>query len=425
MDVRKVAAVVRREFVERVRTKWFIISTVLGPVFLIGITVLPAVMAARGSGSSITVVDEGTGSFASHLATQLSSGDRFQARVITTSEANARATVDSLTRLVQTKQLDGYVAVSPAAIESGQFEYRGRNVASITNMAVLESTLRQAVTTERLTRRGIDAGLVQEAQQRIHLDMKRITRQGATGETGEATFFLAYIVGFILYMAIFLYSVNVMRSVIDEKQTRIIEVLVSSLKPFELMLGKVIGVGSVGLFQMAIWGISAFALVSYGTVLFGVLHISPQQAAQVQFPVIGIGMVAIVLTYFLFGYIIYSALFAVVGASVNTESEAQQAQMPVTMLLVVAIIMFPMILNDPGGKLAVAMGIIPFFSPIIMPIRATASEVPPGELAISIAVLVLSTFAVVWLASRIYRVGILMYGKRPGLKEMIRWARES
>ncbi len=131
------------------------------------------------------MVDEGTGSFASHLATQLSSGDRFQATVTRTSEANARATVDSLTRLVQAKQLDGYVAVSPAAIESGQFEYRGRNVASITNMAVLEGTLRQAVTTERLTRRGIDAGLVQEAQQRIHLDKKRITRQGATGETGR------------------------------------------------------------------------------------------------------------------------------------------------------------------------------------------------------------------------------------------------
>lgn len=425
MDVRKVAAVVRREFVERVRTKWFIISTVLGPVFLLGITILPALLAARGSGSNIAVVDEGAGGFAAHLATQLATGNRFQATVVTADAGNTQATLDSLTRLVQAKQLDGYVAVSPATIESGQFEYRGRNVASITNMAVLESTLRQAVTTERLTRRGIDAGLVQEAQQRIHLDKKRITRQGATGETGEATFFLAYLVGFILYMAIFLYSVNVMRSVIEEKQTRIIEVLVSSLRPFELMLGKVIGVGSVGLFQMAIWGISAFALVAYGQALFGFLHVSPEQAAQVQFPVIGLGMVAMVLTYFLFGYIIYSALFAVVGASVNTESEAQQAQMPVTMLLVVAIIMFPMILNDPGGTLAVAMGIIPFFSPIIMPIRATASEVPPGELALSLAVLVASTFAVVWLASRIYRVGILMYGKRPTLKEMIRWARAS
>lgn len=425
MDVRKIAAVVRREFVERVRTKWFIISTVLGPVFLIGITVLPAVLATRGSGSSIAVVDAGTGGFARRLATQLGTGGRFQATVVTTSAGGAEAAADSLTRLVQAKQLDGYLTVSPQAIESGQFEYRGRNVASITNMAVLETSLRQAVTMERLTRRGIDAGLVQEAQQRIHLGTKRITKTGATGETGMATYFLAYVVGIVLYMAIFLYGVNVMRSVIEEKQTRIIEVLVSSLRPFELLLGKVIGVGGVGLFQMAIWGITSFMLVSYGQVLFGFLHISPEQASQVQMPVIGIGLVLLVLAYFLFGYLIYSALFAVVGASVTTEAEAQQAQMPVTMLLVVAIIMFPMVLSDPGGKMAVAMGIIPFFSPIIMPIRYTASEVPPGELAVSLAVLVASTFAVVWLASRVYRVGILMYGKRPSLKEMIRWARES
>jgi ABC-2 type transport system permease protein len=425
VDVRKVAAVVRREFLERVRTKWFIISTVLGPVFLIGITVLPAVLATRAGGANIAVVDEGSGGFALRLATQLGTGNRFQATVVPASAASAQAVSDSLTRLVQGKLLDGFLMVSPAAIESGQFEYRGRNVASIQNMAMLEGSLRQAVTMERLTRRGIDPALVQEAQQRIQLGTKRITKTGATGETGEATFFLAYIVGFILYMAIFLYGVNVMRSVIEEKQTRIIEVLVSSLRPFELMLGKVIGVGGVGLFQMAIWGTTAFLLVSYGQALFGFLHISPEQASQVQMPVIGIGLVLLILAYFLFGYIIYSALFAVVGASVTTESEAQQAQMPVTMLLVVAIVMFPMILADPGGKMAVAMGIIPFFSPIIMPIRYTASEVPPGEVAVSLAVLVVSTFVVVWLASRIYRVGILMYGKRPSIKEMIRWARES
>ena len=425
MNAHKVAAVVRREFIERVRNKWFIISTVLGPIFLLGITILPAVLAARGSGSHIAVVDEGTGSFAGRLATQLGSGGRYEVSVVPADGGRSAAVADSLTREVQAKLLDGYLIASTATIESGQFEYRGRNVASIQNMAILEGALRQAVTMERLTRRGIDPGLVQEAQQRIHLDTKRITKQGATGETGAATFFLSYLVGFVLYMAIFLYGVNVMRSVIEEKQTRIIEVLVSSLRPFELMLGKVIGVGGVGLFQMTIWGVTALLLLSYGSALFGVLHISPEQAAQVQLPHIGIGLVLVVLAYFLFGYIIYSALFAVVGASVSTEAEAQQAQMPVTMLLVVAIVLFPMVLSDPSGRAAVILGLIPFFSPIIMPIRYTASEVPPTELALSLAVLVASTVVVVWLAARIYRVGILMYGKRPDLREMLRWARES
>jgi ABC-2 type transport system permease protein len=426
MDVRKVAAVVRREFVERVRTKWFIISTVLGPVFLIGVTILPAMLATRGGGARIAVVDAGSGGFASRLLAQLGTDGRFSVSVVAAG-AGGPAVLDSLTREVQAKRLDGFLEVSPAAVESGRFEYQGRNVASIRDMGMLQQSLRQAVTMERLTQHGIDPGLVQEAQQHIDLGTKRITRQGATRESGEATFFLAYIVGIILYMAILLYGMNVMRSVIEEKRTRIIEVLVSSLRPFELMLGKVIGVGGVGLFQMAIWGVSAALLVSYGSVLFGALHISPEQAAQaqVQMPAIGIGLVLLVLAYFLFGYLIYSALYAVIGASVNTEAEAQQAQMPVTMLLVVAIILLMPIINDPGGSMAVTMGLVPFFSPIIMPIRLTASEVPGSEVALSLAVLAASTVVVVWIAARIYRVGILMYGKRPNARELLRWARQS
>jgi ABC-2 type transport system permease protein len=426
MHVHKVWAVVRREFIERVRTKWFIISTVLGPVFLIAVSVLPAVLATQGSGPrTIAIVDEGSGGLAERVVTQFGTGNKFIVSLVKVDERSLNSALDTLTSAVQSKRLDGFLLLKPATLETGKFEYRGRNVASIRDMQMLEIALRQTVVIERLTRRGIDPAVVEEAQARIQVETKRITKRGATGETGEATFILAYFVGFVLYMMIFLYAVNVMRSVIEEKQTRIIEVLVSSMRPFELMLGKVIGVGGVGLFQCAIWGASALVLLAYGQALFGLLHITPEQAAAVKFPVIGAGFVVVTLVYFLFGYVIYSALFAVVGASVNTEAEAQQAQMPVTMLLVMAIIMFPAILQEPGGKLAVAMGMIPFFSPIIMPIRSAASEVPPMEVALSLAILVLSTFATVWIAARIYRVGILMYGKRPSVREMIRWARET
>ena len=422
----KIWAVVRREFLERVRTKWFIISTVLGPVFMIGITVLPAVLASSGGGPrAVAVVDEGSGEFAARLVTQLGTGNRFTATRVSADGPRASEVLDSLTRTVQAKTLDGFLIVGPSAVESGIVEYRGRNVSSLRDMALLEGVLRQVVVVERLTRRGIDPAVVQEAQERIDFRTSRITKRGATAETGEATFFLAYFVGFVLYMAIFLYSVNVMRSVIDEKQTRIIEVLVSSLKPFQLMFGKVIGVGGVGLFQFSIWGATAALLFRYRQAVFSAIGVSSEQAAAVQMPVVGGALVVLILLYFLFGYVLYSALFAVVGASVNTESEAQQAQMPVTMLLVAAIIMFPVVLNEPSGKLAMVMGLIPFFSPIIMPIRYAASEVPLGEVVLSLAVLALSTLAIVWLASRIYRVGILMYGKRPSVREMLRWAKES
>jgi len=423
--MRKVWAVVRREFLERVRTRWFLISTVLGPVFMIAITVLPTVLAARSGGTrSVAVVDQAGGSLGERLVAQLGTGNRFDAALVRVDSGSASSAQDSLTRLVRLKHLDGFLVVTPATVESGSAEYRGRNVSSLRDMALIESVIRQVVVVERLTRSGIDPALVQEAQSRIDLHTLRITKGGATGETGEATFALAYIVGFVLYMAIFLYAVNVMRSVIDEKQTRIIEVLVSSMRPFQLMLGKVIGVGGVGLFQFLIWGGAAALLFRYRQAVFTVLGVPPEQAAQIQLPPIGGDLVLLVIACFVLGYVLYSALFAVVGASVNTEAEAQQAQMPVTMLLVAAIMVFPMVLNDPSGSTAVAMGLIPFFSPIILPIRFATSEIPIDEVALSLAILAVSTLAVVWIAGRIYRVGILMYGKRPTFAEMLRWARE-
>ena len=422
----KVWAVIRREFVERVRTKWFLISTILGPIFMIVVTVLPAVLAGTGGGARhIGLLDEGSGSLANRLVTQLETGNQFRVERVTTSESGAGAALQELTERVQSKSLDGFLVVSGAALESGKFEYRGRNVSSIRDNALLQAAVRQAVMMERLTQRGVDPGVVQESQARISVTTLRITKRGATGETGEATFFLAYVVGFVMYMAIFLYSVNVMRSVLEEKQTRIIEVLVSSLRPFQLLLGKVVGVGGVGLVQMGVWGVFAAAMIRYRAAVFAMFKVPAEQAAAIQLPAIASGMIILVLAYFLLGYLLYSAMFAVVGAVVSTDTEAQQAQMPVVMLLIPWILFFPAVLNDPAGRLWRVMGLVPFWSPIIMPIRFAASDVPAGELALSLAILAVTVIGVVWVAARIYRVGILMYGKRPGIGELFRWARQS
>jgi ABC-2 type transport system permease protein len=424
--VDKVWAVIRREFVERVRTKWFLISTVLGPIFMIAVTVLPAVLAGTSGGARhIALLDEESGTLADRLIAQLETGNQFRVDRVTTSEGGAAAAMQTLTERVQAKGIEGFLVVTGATLESGTLEYRGRNVSSIRDMALMGAAARQAVMMERLTRRGVDPGIVQESQARISLSTLRITKRGATGETGEATFFLAYVVGFVMYMAIFLYSVNVMRSVLEEKQTRIIEVLVSSLRPFQLLLGKVVGVGAVGLVQMGVWGVFAAAMIRYKAAVFSLFKVPAEQVAAIQLPAIGSGMVMLVLAYFLLGYLLYSAMFAVVGASVSTDAEAQQAQMPVVMLLIPGILVFPAVLNDPAGSLSSVMGLVPFWSPIIMPIRYAASDVPAGELLASLALLALVVVGVVWVAARIYRVGILMYGKRPGIAELVRWARQS
>jgi ABC-2 type transport system permease protein len=412
--------------VERVRTKWFLISTILGPVFMIGLMVLPALLTARAGGKSdVVLLDEGSSELAARLEFRLERTRRFSVTVVPSDPDRHGSAADSLTREVQSQRLDGFFAVSPSTVESGLVEYRGRNVSSLRDMGILESTLRAALVTERLTRRGVDPAVVQEAQERIRVRTARITRRGVSGESAEATFFLGYFVGLILYMVILLYGINVMRSVLEEKQTRIVEVLVSSLRPFQLMLGKVVGVGGVGLFQFSIWALAGYAMVRYRTPLLELLGMPATATSGFQLPSVNATLVLISATYFFLGYLLYSSLFAVVGASCNTDSEAQQAQQPVIMLLVVSLMIMFAVLQDPSGEVAWWASMIPFSSPIVMPIRVAASEVPAGQLALSVAAAIGGSLAVIWGSARIYRVGILMYGKRPGLRELLHWARQS
>ena len=421
----KVWAVIRREFVERVRSKWFLVSTILGPVFMIAVTVLPSLLATRsGRVNHIVLVDEGSDSFAQRLKTQLAGSGRFTVELLESGVDRDTAVRDSLTTEVRAEALDGFLTVSTATLESGTAEYRGRNVSSLRDMAVMEGALRQSVVTERLTRRGVDPGVVQEAQRGIDLKTLRVTKRGATGESGMVTFFLGYVVGLVLYMIILIYGINVMRSVLEEKQTRIIEVLVSSLRPFQLMLGKVVGVGGVGLFQFGIWTFTGYLMLHFRGQILGALHVPLEQISSFTFPAISGTLLAVVGAYFVLGYLLYAALFAVVGASVTADSEAQQAQQPVMMLLVFSLIVSFAALSDPSGQMAVVTSMIPVSSPIIMPVRVATSDVPTAQLALSLVIAAATVLLVVWLSARVYRIGILMYGKRPNLKELWRWARQ-
>ena len=422
----KVWAVIRREFVERVRSKWFLISTVLGPLFMIGVTVLPGLLMSRsGKVNHITLVSDSAGAFAQRLDAQLARSGRFTVQQLVVPAGRLAPVLDSLSDAVRGETLDGFLTVTAATVASGMAEYRGRNVSSLGDMQVLRAALQQSVVTERLSRRGVDPAVVQEAQQGVDLRTQRITKHGATGESGMVTFFLGYGVGIVLYMIILIYGINVMRSVLEEKQTRIIEVLVSSLRPFQLMLGKVVGVGAVGLFQFAIWGVTGWAVVHYRVAILGAFHVSAEQLSAFPMPSISGTLLAVVAAYFLLGFLLYSAMFAVVGASVTADSEAQQAQQPVMMLLVFSLIVSFAALNDPGGQMAVITSMVPFSSPIIMPVRVATSDVPAAQLTMSLLISAATSLVVVWLSARVYRIGILMYGKRPNLKELWRWARQS
>jgi len=279
---------------------------------------------------------------------------------------------------------------------------------------------------ERLRRDGVDPGVVGRAQIPVEMATVKIRDGKLTGESGEASFAMAYAIWLILYIAILLYGVQVLGAVVEEKASRIVEVLISSLRPFELLAGKVVGVGAVGLLQMAIWLAAGKVLLDNRAAVARLLGQSGEAAAAIgsfALPPVPAVTIAVSLTYFLLGYFLYAAMFAAVAATVNTEAEARQAQTPVVMLLLIPSLLMAGILNDPDGELAKTLSTVPFTSPIAMPVRWAAAPVTIDELVLSVAILVATVVGITWVAGRIFRVGILAYGKKPGLKELVRWVR--
>ena len=413
----KVWAVIRREFVERVRTKWFWVSAILGPVLFAGVIVFQIMQSVGGAVRHIAVVDSTSTGFGARVADVLSES-RFRATRVPVGPG----TVDSLTRLVEAKDLDGFLIVSDDLVGTGRAEYRASNL-SLQTIEELQRTLSRLVIKVRLESKGVNPSVVDWAQIRISLDQKKIARGRTTTENAGQSFVLAYVMAILLFMAILLYGVNVMSSVLEEKTTRIIEVLVSSLRPFQLMLGKVLGAGAVSFFQFVIWGVSARLLITLRGPIARALGADPVAAQGLQLPHIPFATIAVFLAFFLGGFLLYSSMFAAVGAMSSNEQEARQAQQPVTYLLMISYFSIIGLTNDPSSTFARTLSLVPFTSPIATPVRWTAGSMGTGELIASLAMLGIAIVGVTWVASRIYRVGILMTGKRPTMKELVRWVR--
>ena len=392
---------------------------------MVAILILPVLVATSGGRErSIAVVDLTTGGFGARLTEDLDHSQPIRASRVPSNVVDLESVADSLARLVGLKVYDGFLIVSDQALQDGEAEYRGTNVSSPRDMQILSRYVEESALTERLTRAGVDPGAVRRARVDVHIRTTKLTGVKGSAESGEGSFILAYAMWFVLYIAIIVYGVSVMGSVVEEKTSRVIEVLVSSVRPFQLLAGKITGVGAVGLFQMLIWGICGTILIDNQAHIMRLLHLA-QGAASPSLPHVSALTAAVFLTYFVLGYFLYAAMFAAVASMSSTEAEARQAQTPVVMLLVVPSVLMIGILNDPGGSLAKALGLIPFFSPIAMPVRWAATPISPGELTLSLGILAATLLLVTWTASRIYRVGILMYGKRPSLLELIRWVRMS
>jgi len=410
--------VARREFVERVRTRWFIVVTLLGPVLLAALIIVPALLAvdSMSKGVDIEILDHS----GEALGQELVGVAELEGSLLRVRLAVEGATEDGLRARVKDQSIEGYLLL-PVGVMLGETAiYTGENASA----PGLENRLERLVNTGVRRIRGRKIGLrdeqITELLSGVDVDAKQSTG-AAEATSGEASFFVGYAVMFILYMSILLYAVNVMRSVVLEKTSRVVEMIVSALKPRALMLGKIMGVGSVGVFQLGIWSVLAVVMFRFREQILGVFGIPG--AGAVDLPPIAVTDLLVVLAYFFGGFFFYASLYAAIGAMVNSDQEAQQAQTPVMMLLVIPAVCVQLVAGDPRGTASEVLTMIPLFSPILMPMRWVLGGATPVELIISLAILGAAIAGAVWLAARIYRVGILMYGKRPSLRELARWIR--
>ncbi len=417
----KVWAVVRREFIERVRQKWFWVMALVGPLFFAGIILLPQLMMRGGGVKYIAVVDGTTQGLGQRVTAALDTAAGLDGRRVfrVARVAAGPNVIDSLRREVEAKRLEGFLVVNDSLLEFGRAEYRASNVSSFTAVETIEHNLTQVVFTARLEREGVNPAVVGKARLSIALGTQKIAGGKTTQESAAQGFSLAYFMAIILYMSILIYGINVMSSVLEEKTNKVVEVLVSSLRPFQLMLGKLIGVGAVSILQFLIWAVSARYLLAKRGGSGG----APQAGQVFQIPHVSADTALVFVAYFLGGFFLYSAMFAAVGAISSTEQEARQGQQPVSVLLMVSFFAMFAMINDPNSTLAVTLSLVPFSAPIAMPVRWAAGNLPMTEVAVSLGILLTAIVLVTWVASRIYRVGILMTGKRPSIAELVRWVR--
>lgn len=409
----------RREFVERIRTKGFWIGTLLGPVLFAAMILLPTLLMMSGGGARRIVVVDGTDSeIGARITATLDSSAAFDA----TRQAARPGIVDSLTAEVRAKRLHGFLVLPANLVDSAAAEYRASSVSGFEASERLERTLRQAVLAVRLERAGVDPAVVARATPRIQLDTKKITERETTGQSAVQSFALAYIMAMVLFMAILIYGAGIMTSVLEEKSSKIVEVLVSSLRPFSLLTGKLVGVGAVSLVQFGVWGGSMQLMMSQRSALMSRMG-GTEAMTLFQLPPVSGSTALIVVVFFVGGFLLYSSMYAAVGAMSNNLQEAQQAVQPVNILLMVGLFGMFAMLNNPGSTVARVLSFIPFTAPIIVPVRWTAGSLPWWEVGVALLFLLLGIVGIVWVASRIYRVGILMTGKRPSIKELLRWVR--
>jgi ABC-2 type transport system permease protein len=414
----KLWAVIRREYVERVRTKGFVIGTVLGPLIMGAMMIVPLLVMRSGSKQLRVAVLDGTGTLRPAVedalrAARFDDRPRFDVQPGAGGDPGPREA--ALKKAVLEGGLDGYLELPADAVAKGTASYFGRNVSNRIDLRTMERAVSGVVVGIRLAGAGLDPGKVKDLTRELDLKTIRLSETGEREDQGAAMIF-SIILLMILYVSILMWGQMVMTSVIEEKTSRVVEVMAAGVSPTTLLAGKLFGVGAAGLTQFLVWSLSLFA--------FSMAGASPV-LGSVSMPEITPLMLVSFVLFFLLGFLFYASLYAAIGAAVNTVQEAQNLVWPVMMPYILGMVFFTVVLEAPDGALAVTLSMIPGISPLIMFLRIVVLTPPWWQIALSIALLVLAILGVLWASARVYRVGILMYGKKPTFPELVKWVRHA
>jgi len=429
MNWKKTFAVIRREYIERVRTKAFWIATLLIPLLFLGYVGIQIAMSRKTGGQRQLVVVDMTGKLYAPLAEELAATELRQKKEPSGAKGphwslaerpltgDLAATKEALRKEVLDKKISGYLILEPAKLEKESVEYYSTTVSDYIPLTQLQSALSRIWIRQKMAARGLPADLAADLEKRIDLKPFKVTEKGTAEEKG-AGIIAAIVFLILMYSTFFMYGYQVMRGVIEEKSNRIVEIIVASVRPMELMVGKIIGIGLVGLTQYFVWSLVAMNLSL--PAIAGMMSSGDFGVPQIQISMLGYFML-----FFILGYFLYASVYTMIAAPFNTDQEAQQLAMIPMIMIVGGIAVYPAVMNNPTGNVALFFSLFPFTASLIMFLRTAVSEPPAWQIALSIVIMLLTTAALAWLAGRIYRIGILMYGKKPTIPEIIRWARYS
>jgi len=440
--MKKIFLIIQREYLTRVKKKSFIIMTILGPILMAALFIIPAYISQKSDQEkTIGIVDE-TGIFQN----KFSNDDNLTFKILNSDITTAKATFDESNLYAIL-----YIPKTELSAPDSCILYSNKQP-NIIIKNYIKNTIKKEVESLKLKASGIDEDILKSIKTSVKLSTIKLNEGGKEEKSNtELSMGIGFISGFLIYIFIFMYGSMVMRGFIEEKSNRIVEILISSVKPFQLMMGKIIGIALVGLTQFILWVVFTFAIVGIYQTNFSIKNsdinktqqnivinqnLSQNSTAQLQnnnsdksevnqiidaIKSIDFGVIILsFLFYFIGGYLLYAAMFAAIGAAVDNEADTQQFMLPITIPLIISLLMAQFVINNPDGPVAFWLSIIPFTSPIIMMVRIPFG-VPVFDLTLSIVLLIGGFLFTTWLAAKIFRTGILMYGKKISYKELWKW----